>query len=332
MRTPRRLSFVLLLATACGAPAPRATDARSQKRSVHAPEADEEPSQPASSEPAESANVAAVRLIDPGTEPRSRLRMKLEAGSSETMVMVMRMRVDTTVGKGMKSQVAPDMVQHLKMRVAEVRPDGRARIDFVVSKAEARETKGVDSALVVAVSTALRGMVGMQGHTLMTNRGVVESGDVQVPPNASPALREMADQVRQSLTQFASPVPEEPVGVGGVWEVTTRPLAGGVRVTQKARQTLVERSGATVRTRAVVTSTAEPQPMRNTKLPPGARADLVSLEVNGKGSAQWSLLHMVPERSVVHVTSTLDATVSLGEETLPMRTETDLDMEITRAP
>ncbi len=331
----RRISLPLILCLlgACGAPPARVASADgAPAKSAETPNAEEGESAPVGESHTASGDTVQVRLVKPGAEPRSKLRLKLVPGSTETMVMVMRMRTSTAIGEGFTSSLLPDMVEHLRMNVTEVNPDGRARIDFVIEKANAKQARGVDAAVVSAVDTALQGMVGMRGYTMLTDRGVVEAGDVEVPPDATPTLKQMATQMRESITQFASPVPEEPVGVGAVWEVTTHPIAGGVKVTQKATQTLVSRQGPNLKTSAVVASTAAPQEMKNDKLPPGARADVQSLHVTGNGSSVWSLVHMVPDHSQVKVHSKLDALLTVGKDSLPMKAEAEIEIGLTRAP
>jgi hypothetical protein len=160
----------------------------------------------------------------------------------------------------------------------------------------------------------------------------VEAGDVQVPPNADATVRDMAGKMRESLMQFASPVPEEPVGVGATWEVTSHPSAGGLLLTQKAVQKLVARKGSQVQTRAVVKSFAGPQEMKSDKLPAGARMQAQSLQASGSGFANWGLDHLVPDRSETKVRSLLNATLTMAEESVPMKAEAEIEIALTRAP
>jgi hypothetical protein len=127
-------------------------------------------------------------------------------------------------------------------------------------------------------------------------------------------------------------VPTEPVGIGAVWEVTSHPIAGGIKVTQKARQKLVGRNGSQIRTEATVKSSAAPQPMKSNKLPAGATADVDSLEARGAGFASWALDHLVPERSEVKVRSDLDATLRMADDSAPMKARAEIEIALTRAP
>jgi hypothetical protein len=320
----------LALVIACGGRPGQRPEAKSVTV-AKAQAAEEEPTRVAETS-TKSGDVVTVRLLKPGAEPRSPLRLKFEKGATETMIMVMRMRTTSSVAGGDTTTLLPDMVEHLRMRVSDVQPNGSARVEFVVEKAVAKDRPGVAPMVVSAVDTALQGMVGMKGYSIVTDRAVVEDGDVEVPPNAPQTLVEMADQMRESLTQFANPVPEEPVGIGAQWEVTTYPRSSGVRVTQKAIQTLVSRNGMHIETKTTVASSAEPQPMKSNKLPPGARADVKSLEVRGSGGASWSLDHLVPARSKVKVRSELHATLSLAEDSVPMKAEAEIEIALTRGP
>lgn len=294
------------------------------------------PNPPAEAEVAstetESGDVVSVRLLSPGAEPRSPLRLVFTVGATETMVMAMKMKTVTTVAGGDQPMQYPLMVEHLRMKVTEVRPDGAARIEFVIERANAKDASGVPALVTSAVDTALQTLVGMKGYTIVTDRGVVEAGDVDVPSDAPPAAREMAGKMRESLVQFASPVPKEPVGVGAIWEVTSHPIAGGLKMTQKARQKLVKRAGTEVQTEATVKSFAGPQPMQSDKLPPGARMQAESLQATGSGFANWALDRLVPARSETKVRSMLNATLTVAEDSVPMKAEAEIEIALTRAP
>jgi hypothetical protein len=321
------VALVSFLALACGG---KQTTPAENPKSVRV--AGVESTNAVAETPTEDGGVVSVRLLSPGAEPRSPLRLAFTLGATETMVMAMQMKTTTTVAGGDQTMKYPLMIEHLRMKVTEVKPNGSARIDFVIERANAKEVSGVPPMVVSAVDQALQGMVGMKGYTVITDRGVVEAGDVEVANDAPPTVREMATKMRESLTQFASPVPVEPVGVGAVWEVTSHPTAGGVKVTQKARQKLVSRKGSQIQTEATVKSIGAPQEMHSDKLPPGARADVQSLEVRGAGIANWGLDHLVPDRSEVKVRSELNATLRMADDSVPMKAQAEIEIALTRAP
>lgn len=329
---PRQLAGALSLFFALGCAGKPATPAESAK-TVKVDQAPE-PKETELGVPTETStgDVVSVKLISPGAEPRSPLRLAFTLGATETMVMAMKMKTVSTVAGADQTMLLPLMIEHLRMKVTQVKPDGSARVDFVIERANAKDASGVPPMVVSAVDRALQGMVGMKGYTVITDRGVVEAGDVEVPRDAPASVVDMANKMRESLMQFASPVPKEPVGIGAVWEVTSHPLAGGIKVTQKARQKLVGRKGSQIQTEATVKSFAGPQPMKNDKLPAGATADVESLEARGSGFANWALDRLVPDRSEVKVRSELNATLRMADDSVPMKARAEIEIALTRAP
>jgi hypothetical protein len=156
----------------------------------------------------------------------------------------------------------------------------------------------------------------------------VTAGTVDMPDTASPDVKKLGDQLRESLTEFASPVPKEPIGLGAKWVVTTHPHANGIELTQKATQTLVERKGSHVKTSAVVESSAQPQPMHVDKLPPGASAALEGLTSHGEGGSTWSLDHLVPASARAHSKSKLEATMTMDGHSMPLVTESIIELTL----
>ncbi len=85
-------------------------------------------------------------------------------------------------------------------------------------------------------------MIGFAGTATVTNRGATKDANFQMPENADQSMKDMMDSMKNSLKQMSSPLPEEAVGIGAQWEVTTH-VMGRLNLDQKATATLTELEG-----------------------------------------------------------------------------------------
>ena len=131
------------------------------------------------------------------------------------------------------------------------------------------------------------------GSYALDPHGWVHDVKVKLPSYTSPQARQMAEDLRWSLTQLGTPVPEKPVGLGAKWKTTLPLEQNGARVNQVATVELVGVEGARVRVQMAIEQSAEPQEYRQ----PGGYGDvleLVKLTTTGSGEASWDLAEPAP--------------------------------------
>ena len=68
------------------------------------------------------------------------------------------------------------------------------------------------------------------------------SSKIDVPGGVTGQMRQLVEGFQNSAEQMATPLPEEPVGVGGKWSVTQSLELNGMKLQQTATYTVIELS------------------------------------------------------------------------------------------
>jgi len=194
------------------------------------------------------AQTATIELLDPGAEPRAPLRYKLTAGSVERGTMEMSVNLLREANGQYVPMVAmPPTRMTMELRVTEVAPDGTARVEMSTRSAEADvdQTTGVSTK---AMNSTLSTVSRLGGWYTMDSRGRTTMGEAELRPTAgapaNPAADKALTQLINSQTSVeASMFPEEPVGKGARWRVTTSSPIATLDATTASEYTLLSRQG-----------------------------------------------------------------------------------------
>jgi hypothetical protein len=166
----------------------------------------------------------AVTLLEPGAKPRSLLAYDLKGWKGGTAEMEM------TVAMGAMSPPPTQTV--VRYDRAEETADGDLRVAFAVE----RTTMGGKE---VPKSTGL----DMKGFTVFSPAGRIRDVQVELPENAPPMVKQVVQSLRDSMRRAVMPVPDEPVGIGGRWEMFVPVEVMGLQMTSTATYRLEERTG-----------------------------------------------------------------------------------------
>ena len=156
-----------------------------------------------------------VELLDAGKEPRAPMRMQAKQGTEQLvdLAMVMGIRM-TLAGSALPSTTLPRIHTPMDVKVVELRPDGTRKISFSVDHVRVDGGPTVSPAIVSSLTTKLSALDGLSGWVVVTDRGFNRALSMNVPTDAPPLVKQMADSMKQSMGQLVSPFPAEPVGVG----------------------------------------------------------------------------------------------------------------------
>jgi hypothetical protein len=166
-----------------------------------------------------------VKLVKAGAAPTRTPRLALHKGGKSTLVMTSQ----STRARGIKGKLGPAEPQpgvrfELELEVTDVAASGDAGVDLLYRKVEPITVKGASAP--AGFAAALGKLAGMKGHFTVTARGLVKDFDLAVPPDAASELRQTIEASRSTFSQLSDELPDEPIGVGAVWE-TTRRVTGG---------------------------------------------------------------------------------------------------------
>ncbi|MCA8999002.1 MAG: hypothetical protein KDA80_18525 [Planctomycetaceae bacterium] len=267
-------------------------------------------------------SIPKVTVIEPGSEPRTELRYKFQPDADYKMIMEMSMSMAMELAgqKQPKTQI-PTTRSIMTMHNKEVSSDGNLTYEFELTDTEILPGEGVNPLVVNLMKQQLDATKGMEGSATVTPRGLTLSADFKLPPNVTPQLRSMMDNMRQSIQQMSAPLPEEAVGVGAVWKIEMPIQMPQMKLTQVATYKLTKLEGDLAHFDVKITQTAPPQKMNPPGAPANIQVQLESMESSGSGKMQLNLTEVVPTSEMKIETKN---TVSAAGQ----RVKTDLEMEM----
>jgi hypothetical protein len=268
------------------------------------------------------ADQPVIKLIDAGKDPKKALRLTAKVGLKRSMVMTMKMAMAMTLGaNAMPMQKLPETRMTMDMKVTNVAPNGDIRYEFKIKKPEVIADKDANPMVVDAMKNALKGMEGMSGYAVVTSRGFTREADINVPANMDPQMKQFMEGTKQSLHQIASPLPEEPVGVGAKWETIMKLTQNGMVLNQTATNELVDLKGETGKITLKIKQSAAPQKITQN----GVTVDLKSLVSTGSGEMQFDLARLVP--SLASVTLNSDSQMEAMGQKMAMKLDMTMGMQ-----
>lgn len=234
------------------------------------------------------AEAAEVTVLDPGSEPRIELRLQIEPGQSETMVITQVQEIKQVIG----GQAGPDlgaigMVIEQDMMSSTAGGDLLTITSLIKSATVEEETNPL---VATQLQTALDGLVGATSQSTVDTRGRVlatELGGLDtLDPTTSATMEELL-----SSSQFAHPLPGEPVGVGATWQIVQMLPAGGLEVEQITTYEILAIDGSVVE---LALSTEQLVDEGQKLEAGGSSATVLQWEGISSGSITYDLTSMVP--------------------------------------
>jgi|JI10StandDraft_1071094.scaffolds.fasta_scaffold02345_6 hypothetical protein len=178
--------------------------------------------------------VGEVRLVGAGVEPRAPLRYRVDKGTHVTMDMVARIGIDAG---GMPVPQLPTMRMSMDETCTAVEPSGDMRFEVTVASFD---VDGGNPQMAQAMDAVRDMMKNMVYRFRMSPSGKID--DVQVEGLTGP-MAQIGNQMKQSIEQFAAPLPEEPVGKGSTWKFKRSGEANGVKMATVNEFELVDLQG-----------------------------------------------------------------------------------------
>lgn len=339
MSRARRLTLLLtlpVLLVACqksgeqkkADPAPPVMPSFSDKGGASADKPAEKPADP-SAYP-EAGKDPIVRLLEPGAQPRKPLRFKMKAGDKQRVVMHMKMAMDMNIAGQSQQADMPTMNMVLDVTATDVAANGDISYEFVMSDVTISDdggTPGMKDALAGVLDSAK----GMSGKGVISNRGFNRGTELSMPPNANPQLAQTMGQMKDAMGQIAAPVPEEPVGVGGKWEVRMALKQQSLVIKQIGTYEITGIDGDLVAAKTTVAQSADPQPVVNPQMPT-LKMELTRMSGSGSGDTTFDLTKGMPARANALIGNELEMAVDAGGQKQSITMKMKLDLKIDDQP
>jgi hypothetical protein len=312
------------------APAKGAVGAPALLSASAAPPSVPAPAGPAPTSAPAAAKPATVVLLDPGKQPRARLRYVLPASYKGRVGMTMTMGMEMAIAGQNVNMRLPPIRMVMALGVTEKLGDEAVRCTFEVTDAEVMP--GGDKMFETMrdkLAADIEKAVGAAGVMVLDHRGVVRNLDLTLPAGMDPQMKLAMESSRQGMEQMSSPLPEEPVGIGARWQVDQRIEQNGLELQQKAIYQLVRLKGKKGKLKTTLTQTATPQIATLPNLPPGVKTEILSLTGAGSGSGDLELDQLIPRAFTIGVKTdtSIKVTGQGPDQTMQMKANTRIDLE-----
>jgi hypothetical protein len=281
---------------------------------------------------ASASDMPTVRLLEGGKGKKETLRLQVKEGTRGKLKMTMLMNMKMSVaGNALPSMPMPAITFEMDSVVTGVTKDGEFHLDMTMSEVGIEPGSDAPEQLKEALTSILGSMKGIKMSGISDSRGQMREPRVDIPSGTSPQVKQMLDSMRDSMKQMSTPLPKEPVGLGGKWEVVQKVTQNGMTLSQVAVMTLEKRKGSVITMTAEITQSAESQDVAMPGLPPGAKVALTSLKGSGKGTTVMDLKRATPTSSTVNAKSDVELEMDIpkagGAQTMAIETTVKVTME-----
>lgn len=191
----------------------------------------------ASTEVTVPVSAVSVTVVDPGSEPRSAVRLTPPAGTAQNVVLTTRSEVYQQIDDQPQQDFStPELTMPLAATVEQAADESSSSmmVDLVLGDVTSPDKTFESSLSQIAGSGA--------GLTMGANGSV--SALRLAPGSAVPNVgRSALEQAFYQAVYRMVAFPDEPIGVGAVWETHQQVLSAGIAIDQVGTATLVSRDG-----------------------------------------------------------------------------------------
>lgn len=263
---------------------------------------------------------AEVRLLDAGAEEgRAEIRYRPVAGSEQLIEMRMKLEMTTEMdGQETPGFPMPGTAFTMKIVVDKVEPNGDIHYKMTTVGLDVYDAQDAPAMMVTGMKEQLKNLLGLAGTVVISDRGVPRSGKFTGGDEMDPMMAQTIEGLNQSLSQFASPVPAEPVGIGAKWEVKASPNMNGVKIESLSTCTLLERREGVIKLRLEQVVTAPEQDVHNEQVPQ-AKIHLKSMRGTGKGTMTLDLAQPMSQEAEVTSDTKMEMDMAFQGQSMSMK-------------
>jgi hypothetical protein len=257
-----------------------------------------------------------LTVTDAGREPRELMRFSPAVGDTAELDLEMSVETDVTVnGNSAPTQAGPPMVMGIAFTVDDVTEDS-IELSFVYDRAEADSDEP-------ALLDMLDSLTGISG-TLSTDRsGAFLDGQISTD-GLGPEAESLVEQTEQQLADLTVPLPPEPVGAGGRWEVSSSFASGGVAYCNQTTYTLVDFDGDSYELDVETAQTVQPTTIEEH----GISIEILRGSASGTGRSSGSLTSPVATSGASTTTSRTEMRIEQDGSSQDQDVEVRLELDI----
>jgi hypothetical protein len=210
--------------------------------------------------------------------------------------------------------------------VNNVAPDGQITYGITLADVSIADDASAMPQIAEALKSAIGGIKGLTGAGTMSSRGIIKNMDMKLPADANPQTKQAMEQMKESFSRIALPLPEEAVGAGAKWQVKTPTKSQGMSIEQTADYDLVSVEGDHVTAKLKMLQTAGNQKVANPAMP-NIKLDLTKMNGEGTGDVSVDLAHLMPLQGSLDYHSQSEMTMNMGAQKQPMSMKMDMNVQ-----
>lgn len=274
-----------------------------------------------------------LELLTPGAQPRQELRFTPKANTKQVMKMTMNMDVATSLsGETMPKVKLPTSVMTMEVSVTQVDANGDIHTKFAYTDADIVADASLPPEMINSMRSSIKKMVGLSGTFISDNRGQIKSSNFVLPEGSDPITKQLLEQVSNSFGQFASPVPQEAVGIGAKWRVSHALKFNGINLNQNAIYELVSLKDNIASLNITMEQQANAQEITLPGLPSNTNVSLKSLKSQGQGQITLPLDAVMPSSSMISIQSQNEMSIKDPRSGKEMPISSQISIQINLEP
>ncbi|MFM9266609.1 DUF6263 family protein [Tychonema sp. BBK16] len=281
--------------------------------------------------PSRNSEPSQVQLVNPGVEPRQQMRLKPSLNVKQTAMMTVKLAVKMSAdGQSLPEVVIPSSVLTIQAEATKIDPNGDIHYQFSYINADLLSNTGNSTeSAIETMRSAVKKLVGLKGSFVIDSRGLMKGGEFIVPADADNRLKQIIQQMSQSLEQFFAPLPAEAVGKGAKWRRSFPLNYNGISVNNIATYELISfREGVAV-LNVALEQQAKPQNINSPQFPADATLQLKSLAAQGRGESTMQLDKLMPIRSALSMNSNTEISIKVVGRPQESTVKSEFAMEMT---
>jgi hypothetical protein len=220
-----------------------------------------------------------VRLKDPGAEPRTPLTYDVAIGKPQTVVLKFTTTVKQEGEPSAGGGDTPPLRLTLSVVAGEKPSADRTLLRARVTKAEiAPGAKGIPPEAAAEVSALSKALEAIGATFAVSKRGIIDDAELSGDPETQATASSLLPLIENALDLLFVPMPEEAVGVGARWTVTSPAPPGGGAV--EKTYALKARTPTTATIQEEQHEETPERPIKDPEAPPGATIAMESKEAS----------------------------------------------------
>lgn len=281
---------------------------------------------------AQNAKIPQLKVISTGTGNKEKLRFTPKVGAKQTVNVTLNKDTLMSIGDfKMPRAKLPAYIITLDSTVTKVEPNGDISYDIAYSDVNIKGDAQTRPELIRVISKQIGQLENFKGSAVIDNQGRTKQINYVIPSTVDVNIKFLVEQLSNSLQQLSSPVPEEAVGTGAKWQVSSDASINGINLKQTTNYELVNvKDGVATLNVNLQQQEKSTQVIDYPGLPLDGILTLQSFKGNAKGTATIQLDKVMPvssQLSLLTDSQYIGKNVNTLEET-PMISKFTMDMNI----